>query len=107
MKKTQHTNRHSATVLRAFFCALATSLFWLFSASAFAQITIQGIEPTALFSKPATNQSLRQRALLRVDNPGTPLAVKVPTGGPRPVRLELTLPGYLPMATEPAPESTA
>jgi Glycosyl hydrolases family 38 C-terminal domain/Glycosyl hydrolases family 38 N-terminal domain len=77
MKKMQPTTCHSQTLLCAVLCALATSLFWLCPDNAAAQITIQRIEPTPLFPKPAPNQPLRPRALLHLDNPGTPLVITV------------------------------
>ena len=39
-------------------------------------VAIQSIEPTPLFPKAAPGQPLRQRALLCLDNPGPPLAVR-------------------------------
>jgi hypothetical protein len=75
MKQTRPTNSHSLTLSRTVLCALAALLCWLCPANAAAQLTIQRLEPTPLFPKPAPNQPLRQRALLCVDNPGTPLAV--------------------------------
>ena len=55
----------------------ALSALWLclFQLTAAESVTIQGIEPTPLFPKPAASQPLRQRAVLRLDNPGPPLAV--------------------------------
>ena len=75
MKQTPPTISHSPTVLRAVLCSLAALLVWLLPANAAEQIVIQRVEPTPLFPKAAPNQPLRQRALLVLDNAGTPLAL--------------------------------
>jgi hypothetical protein len=77
MKQTQPSSNHSLTVSRAVLCTLAALLVWVLPINAADQIVIQRIEPTPLFPKPTPNQPLRQRALLVLDNAGTPLAVTV------------------------------
>jgi hypothetical protein len=75
MKQTQPTTNRSLTVSHAALYTLAALLCWLCPANAAAQVTIQRLEPTPLFPKPAPHEPLRQRALLHLDNPGTPLAL--------------------------------
>jgi hypothetical protein len=56
-------------------CRLGALWLCLSQLGAAAPPTIQRIEPTPLFPTSAPNQPLRQRALLHLDNPGSPLAV--------------------------------
>jgi chitodextrinase len=76
MKQTRLTANPPLAISRGFPCALAALLLCLAPAQAADQIVIQRIEPTPLFPKAAPNQPLRQRALLVLDNAGTPLAVR-------------------------------
>ena len=75
MKQTHPAARNLPMNLRAVLWVIAALLCRLCPANAAAQITIQSIEPTPLFPKAAPNQPLRQRALLVLDNTGTPLAL--------------------------------
>ncbi len=83
MKQMQPTNNHSPVVSGAVSFALAALLLGVFPASAANQIAVLRIEPTPLFPKAATNQPLCQRALLVLDNAGSPLALtaRIAVGG--------------------------
>ena len=73
-------------------------VFWcwlLFSTSLPAgaqnQLVIEGLDPTSLFPRVAADQPLRQRALLRLDNHGAPVAVEalIKVSGDAPYALDL------------------
>jgi hypothetical protein len=66
-----HIRSKQALALRG----LGALWLWGFQLIAAEPITIQRIEPTPLFPKPGPNEPSRQRALLYLDNQGTPLAV--------------------------------